>query len=208
MSSHKQIKVIPITKLVPHPANPNRMAESIFKKLLAHIRSTGNYEPIVVRVHPDLPESYQIINGHHRVKALTALDVESADCVIWDVDDQQAMVLLATLNRISGNDDLQKKSELMKSLTKRFDIKQLVKMLPESTKSIQRLSSLSCVEKISGILPPLSLSPMIFFLDDQQTKTIEDAIAKASSDSDGNSGAKKKAIAITKISQAYFAKNI
>ena len=150
MDKQKQIKVIPLGKLIAHPANPNRMAKSSFSKLVSHIRTTGNYEPVIVRVHPEEKGAWQILNGHHRVKALKTIEAVSADCVVWEVDDGQAMVLLMSLNRLCGRDDLQKKSELMKSLTKRFDVKQLVKMLPESAKSIKNLSSLATVTRLEG----------------------------------------------------------
>ena len=118
-----------------HPGNPNCMGKSSFNKLKEHIRVTGNYEPIVVRVHPEVKGAYQILNGHHRVKALTALGVKVADCVVWDVDDEGALVLLATLNRLVGSDVLERKSELIKSLSKSLDVKQLMKMLPETIRT-------------------------------------------------------------------------
>jgi hypothetical protein len=107
-----ELKTIAINKLAAHPANPNVMSEVKFNKLVRNIERTGLYEPIVVRAHPKKKDYFQIINGHHRVKALEKLDRKVADCVVWDVDDEQAEVLLATLNRLTGSDEPARKIEL------------------------------------------------------------------------------------------------
>ena len=93
-----------LRKLVPHPANPNRMSDAAFKKLVKHIERTSQYEPIVVRVHPHRKGAWQILNGHHRLRALTRLNYSHADCVVFNADDAEAMVYLATLNQLTGRD--------------------------------------------------------------------------------------------------------
>ena len=199
MNDSKQIISVELEKLMAHPANPNRMAKSSFNKLKEHIRSTGNYEPIIVRVHPEIDGAYQMLNGHHRVKVLGEFGSEFADCVVWDVDDEGALVLLATLNRLTGSDELNRKSELIKSLSKRLNVKQLVTMLPESAKSIERLKTLASVGKINVSSSEPMLSPVVFFLDDKQNMIFEEAMAKASGDISGATGAAKKAEAIVKV---------
>ena len=103
MSQH--IKTVPIEKLIAHPDNPNRMSDKTFAKLVRNIKKTGRYEPIIVRPKGD---SYEIINGHHRIKALQQLGIKTADIVIWDVNDNETDILLTTLNRLSGSDELEK----------------------------------------------------------------------------------------------------
>ena len=83
------IKLIPLSKLIAHPANPNVMSDATFRKLVRNIEQTGLYEPIVVRPHPKKKDCFEIINGHHRVKALAKLGRKEADCVVWDIDDEQ-----------------------------------------------------------------------------------------------------------------------
>ncbi|MBE3071108.1 MAG: ParB N-terminal domain-containing protein, partial [Planctomycetes bacterium] len=48
---------------------------------------------------------YQILNGHHRAQALRELGHTHARCDVWEVDDAEARLLLATLNRLEGRDD-------------------------------------------------------------------------------------------------------
>ena len=54
---------------------------------------------------------FQIINGCHRCRALAKLGKKKAECVVWDVDDEQTDILLATLNRLGGKDELEAKVE-------------------------------------------------------------------------------------------------
>src|SRR4030042_1004922 len=96
------VQSIGLEKLIAHPANPNRMSTATFGKLVRNIERTGRYEPIVVRPHPARGGYFQIINGHHRCRVLTKLGYETADWVVWDVDDEQGGILLATLNRLCG----------------------------------------------------------------------------------------------------------
>ena len=124
---------IPLDRLLPHPENPNRMAKATFEKLKNHIKQTHKYEPLIVRSHPEIENCFEIINGHHRTKALSQLGETFADCVIWDVDDDQTRILLATLNRLGGKDELNAKVSLIKNLSEKFSSKELAKLLPDTT---------------------------------------------------------------------------
>jgi ParB-like chromosome segregation protein Spo0J len=94
MQNQTTIIRIPLDKLLPHPENPNRMAKANFEKLKRHIKQSHNYEPLIVRRHPEIETAFQIINGHHRAEALKQIGETFADCVQWDIDDDAARLLL------------------------------------------------------------------------------------------------------------------
>ncbi|AQT66964.1 plasmid partitioning protein RepB [Anaerohalosphaera lusitana] len=192
---------LPLSRLVEHEANPNRMNKSTFEKLVRNIDRTGNYEPIVVRKHPSRAGDYQVINGHHRRKALMELDRTHADCVVWDVDDDETMVLLATLNRLGGQDDLQKKRELIEQLAKKYSSDDLAKITNETQASIQTLKDLreSCIEAKPA--KPEMLVPEVFYLREEQQEAVRDSIAKACPEA--GTKAQKRAAALVKICRAY-----
>ena len=96
------IHSIALDKLDFHPDNPNKQSKVNFAKLVCNIERTGRYEPFVVRPSPKKTGCFQIINGHHRYHALAKLGYEAADAIVWDVDDEQTDILLATLNRLGG----------------------------------------------------------------------------------------------------------
>ena len=136
------IQAIAIKKLVPHPDNPNRQSKINFAKLVRNIERTGMYEPLVVRPHPEKKGFFQLINGHHRCRALEQLGYKQANVIVWDIDDEQTDILLATLNRLGGSDELSKKLVLLKRLSENFKTKELGRLLPQTARQIERLVNL------------------------------------------------------------------
>ncbi|MCJ7730661.1 MAG: ParB N-terminal domain-containing protein, partial [Sedimentisphaerales bacterium] len=205
---------IPITKLLAHPANPNVMSEATFRKLVRNIERTGLYEPIVARPHPKKKNCFEIINGHHRVKALEQLGRKEVDCVVWNIDDEQTAVLLATLNRLSGSDVPAKKIELLKELTKKMGTVELAKILPQTAKQIDRLINLKLADVPIKADAEKFAIPIVFFVNRQQQEIIEKAIDVAylapgftwglDSGNDKPTKAQLRAAAITKIAKHFI----
>ncbi len=102
-------KQIEIDLLRPHPANCNEMPANLLAKLAGHIEKSERYPPIIVRLLGD-GDGYQILDGHHRVMALRKIGRAEACCVVWEVGDDEALVLLATLNQLRGGDDVFKRA--------------------------------------------------------------------------------------------------
>ncbi len=137
---------IKIDNLIAHPANSNVMPEHLLQKLVAHIENTKRYPPVIVRPITQEPggehvpwQQYQILDGHHRIQALKHLGHESARCEVWEVDDQEALLLLATLNRLQGQDDPRKRASLITALTSKQDTNTLAKLLPERSEQVKKL---------------------------------------------------------------------
>ena len=206
LKSESTIKSIALSKLIAHPDNPNVMSEATFRKLVRNIERTGLYEPIVVRPHPKEKGRFQIINGHHRVKALEKLGRKVANCVVWEVNDEETSVLLATLNRLAGSDVPAKKIELLKELTKQMATAQLAKLLPQTAKQIERLTNL----KLNPV--PIKADaeqfaiPLVFFVTKQQQEIIEKAISciEHRASCIEMTKAQRRASAITEIAQRFL----
>jgi len=136
------IQEIAIDRLCGHPANSNVMGSGLFKKLVGHLKETGRYPPVIVRpMEGGGSGVYQILDGHHRVEALKTLGRSVAQCVVWDVDEDESYVLLATLNTLKGEEDVRKRASLVGELSHRFDIDELAKKLPECVKDLEVLLS-------------------------------------------------------------------
>lgn len=86
-------------------------------------------------------DCYQILDGHHRRRALDRLGHSAADCVVWEVDEEEALVLLATLNRLEGSDDPRKRGVLLRELSAKLalDAGKLAGLLPERREQVDRL---------------------------------------------------------------------
>lgn len=99
-SDGSQIVQIPVTKLVPFPAekhkfkpaSPQRMAE-----LVESIRQNGIINALIVRPLPD--NGYQILTGHNRRTAAIQLGYRTVPCVIRPLpDDNDALPIMIADN--------------------------------------------------------------------------------------------------------------
>jgi len=232
-----RVSRIAIDKLVAHPDNPNRMSKANFAKLVRNIERTGRYEPLIVRPCPQknchscarlssLPASrdrnpdddrktcFQIINGHHRWQALRELGYETAEAIVWDIDDQHADILLATLNRLGGSDVLDKKMALLKRLNQRMEARELAKLLPQTARQIERLTS---ILDTRFSIPDehrasrIKYRALVFFVNDKQQEIVENALSAALTSASEVEGqrtkAAKNAAALTYIAQQFINKS-
>jgi ParB-like chromosome segregation protein Spo0J len=218
-----RIQSISLEKLVSHPDNPNRMSKSKYAKLLRNIERTGLYEPLVVRPCPhkscyccakrspnDGKTCFQIINGHNRWRALRELGYKTAEVIIWDIDDNDTGIMLATLNRLGGSDILDKKMALLRRLNQSAfcgRASELSKLLPQTASQIKRLTELNISDcrKAVDNRKSQTLKPLVFFLSDQQQAIIKKALsAKMKEAEKSRSKAVKNAAALTFMAQDFI----
>lgn len=195
------VKSISLEKLEAHPDNPNQQSKGNFGKLVRNIERTGRYEPILVRPHPEKEDRFQIINGHHRRKALDKLGYESADCIVWDLDDEQTDILLATVNRLCGTDKLDKKINLLKRLNKSMEPVKLAKLVPQTAKQIEQLTNLKMPRRPAEPAGFFS-NPMVFFVNDGQREVIEKALSAA--EGGEKNKALRRASALARTAEEYL----
>ncbi len=157
------------------------MSRRLQKRLEDHIRRTGRYEPLVVRPHPSRVGSYQILNGRHRLKVLRHIGQTRAACIVWDVDDGEALVLLATLNRLAGRDALTAKTELIAALARRFNMDRLSAMLPDTRAAIERLLNLTRPQAAVRREPSPEpyLHSLVLFLTSEEKRIVDRALHDA-----------------------------
>jgi ParB/RepB/Spo0J family partition protein len=203
-----QIQSIAIEKLVAHPDNPNRMSKRNFAKLVRNIEQTGRYEPLVVRPCPEKIGFFQIINGHHRWQALRELGYNTADAIVWDIDDRDADILLATLNRLGGSDVLEKKLALLKRLnnaTLGRQARKLAKLLPLTQTQIEHLSDLKGPTTPAKITAEAFANPLVFFVNDKQQEIVKNALSLTKTQKKSvKTKAAKNAAALTYIAQCFI----
>lgn len=168
----QQTMSLPIDRLDAHPANSNVMPKALLDKLASEIQRTGFYPPIIAR---PIGERYQILDGHHRTLVLKQLGHESVNCVIWQADDEQALLLLATLNRMRGEDDPRKRAALLAKLRQSMDIRELAQRLPEDRQRVQKMLAIHAVPPSPKAPMPMDQMPVSlhFFLLPHERKAIE-----------------------------------
>lgn len=181
---------IELSKLVAHPQNANRMDTETRLKLKSHVSETGKYPALVVRPHPEGGDRFEILDGHQRSKVLRLLGYKSARCEVWDVDDAGAKTLLATLNRLRGQDDPNLRAALFGSmaLDLSFDPldlelpETLADVLPDTLDEMYRLQALLADEKATAKRKSKKApkySTLRFRLESRDRAVVDEAIAKA-----------------------------
>lgn len=165
-------QTIPIDRLDPHPLNSNVMPKALLDKLARTIRRTGLYPPIIVR---PIGDRYQILDGHHRVRVLEQLGHEAVNAVVWPVDDEQAMVMLASLNRMRGEDDPRKRAALLSKLNRSMGVSELAQRLPEDLARVKKMLALNAAPPSPKQPNPVDQMPVCihFFVLPEHRRAIE-----------------------------------
>jgi ParB-like chromosome segregation protein Spo0J len=126
---------VPLKNLVPHPLNPNVMTEELKRKLASNMRASGRYPPLIARPLED--GNFQILDGHQRVDVLRELGEATAVCYLWPTSDEEALVLLATLNRLEGQDVPGRRAALIAELQSHGTLAELARLLPEDETELE-----------------------------------------------------------------------
>ena len=177
---------IPLDRLVPHPLNPNVMPDDLREKLKEHIRASRRYPPLIVRPLDD--GTFQLLDGHQRVDVLRELGEEAACCCVWSVSDEEALVLLATLNRLEGQDVPGKRAALITELEAHHTLAELARLLPEDEAQLESTMRLLDMD-VEGLLQRLTeeaeraaaSGPQLFSfaVEPEDAPAVEEAIARA-----------------------------
>lgn len=198
---------IPLARLHAHPQNPNRMDEAFLDKLAAHIRREDNYPPLIVRPHPQHPGDYELLDGHQRAAVLGRIGSTDARCYVWPCDDATALMLLATLNRLEGQDDPRLRAALLRDLSAVLAPDELALLLPEDPSALRNGLALLDLD-VDALLADLAqrsaegngLRAITFAVSPEDEAAIEAAVAAAAAALDGTN---RRGRALAAIARAY-----
>jgi len=183
-----EIVRIGLERLRGHRLSVNVMRAEVKAKLRRHMERTGRYEPLVVRVHPEEAGAYEILNGHQRAEVLRELGYGEAECVVWEADEGEAEMLLATLNRLRGGDEPGRRAELLERLGRRYERGVLLGMVPERREQMERLAGLRKAAKVKAPAERGWPEAMTFFVTGEQKRAIEAALRAARKEAGGTMG--------------------
>ena len=201
---------VPIGELHPHPANVNLMSEERLQKLARNIERQGRYPPVVVRPHPELVGHYQILDGQQRDVALQRLGHDGVLCFVWPCDDETALLLLATLNRLEGEDLPARRAELLTELSAMLPAEELALLLPEDATAIEQTLQLIDLDT-DALLAELTEAAqreaahgprlISFAVDRDDESVIEEAIGRSA---DALGGRNRRGRALAAICRTYL----
>ena len=201
--------------VTPAKAGVQRHREELDSRLRGNDRAVGVSRTAIPANDNENQESriehrgrFQIINGYHRWQALRQLGYRRADVIVWDVDDDKADLLLATLNRLVGSDELSRKISLLKKLSKKMNARELSKLIPQTPGQIKRLVNLRIPKAPAWIPSDRFANPLVFFVSDEQKKVIEEALSLVKHQVSSLTMAEAKAETLTLIAQHFIDTNV
>ena len=184
-----EIVRIGLERLRGHRLSANVMRAEVKAKLRQHVERTGRYEPLVVRECPGEAGAYEILNGHQRAEVLRELGYGEAECVVWEVDEGEAELLLATLNRLRGGDEPGRRAELLERLGRRYERGVLLGMVPERREQMERLAGLRRAAEVKAPAAGRGWpEAMTFFVTGEQKRAIEAALRAGRKEAGGTMG--------------------
>jgi ParB-like chromosome segregation protein Spo0J len=199
---------LPLPSLVPHPLNANVMSSTLREKLKTHIQASGRYPPLIVRRLAD--GTFQLLDGHQRWQVLLELGEEYGWCLIWDVTDEEALILLATLNRLEGEDVPGRRAALIAELEAHHTLAELARLLPEDEAQLESTLRLLDMD-VDGLLQRLTAEagraaasgPQLFSfaVEPEDAPAVEEAIARAVANL---SGTNRRGQALVLLAQKYL----
>ena len=96
IKSINYVREISTANIICNPDNPFRNTEDgSFVRLLNSIRKVGIIEPVAVR---EKDGKYEIISGQRRVRAAEILGMRTVPAIIFEVSDDDAIILVADSN--------------------------------------------------------------------------------------------------------------
>ena len=138
---------------------------------------------------------------------LARLGFTDARCYVWPCDDATALMLLATLNRLEGQDDPRLRAELLRDLAA-LSPDELALLLPEDPSALRNGLALLDLD-VDALLADLAhhgedadaLRAITFAVSAEDEAAIEEAVRAASATLDGKN---RRGRALALIARAYL----
>ena len=174
-----QVCDLPLALLHEAPWNPNKMGPDLLAKLQRSIEDYGVVENLIVRPSG---KGYEVLSGNQRLRVCREMGLQTAPCLVINLDDSHARLLAQALNRTRGEDDLGLKAMLMRSVLENIPEEEVLALLPESGASLQALASLGQEDLAAQMqawerAQAARLRHFAVQLTDAQLETVEEALA-------------------------------
>lgn len=175
------VQQVPIEQILEAPWNPNGMGERMLRHLRRSFERFDQVIPLVIRqVKPSL---YETIGGAKRLAVLKEMNVTIVPVVIVDADDTEARLLCQALNRITGDDDLGMRAQLIREVLESCPQDEVLALLPETAESLASLVSLGQEDMASYLdaweqAQAARLKHLQFQLLPSQWEVVDEALAR------------------------------
>jgi ParB-like chromosome segregation protein Spo0J len=137
-----EFSLVPITILRKAEWNYKKNNPDLLEKLKSNIVKNKQIENIIIRELED--ETYEVVNGNHRVDAFVELGIENVMAFnLGKISKEQAQRIAIETNETKFESDTLKLAEIFKELLKTTDIADLEKSMPYSEQEIENMAKLT-----------------------------------------------------------------
>lgn len=148
MELNIETRQVELEKLEPNPWNPNVMTDLVLQKERESIELYGFIDPITVRPHPTKRKRergvLQIIDGEHRWRVATEMELVTVPVVVLDIDTVAAKKLTIILNETRGEADTLDLAKLLKDLSSSHaSADELLQALPFTSRDLDELLAMA-----------------------------------------------------------------
>ena len=174
-ASEEIVRNIPISEISDFPDHPFKVRQDeAMMNMMESIRENGVRQPAIIRPLPD--GSYQMLSGHRRKAACTAIGLETIPAVVREMNDDEAIICMVESNHQRENIlpserafSYKMQLEAMKRQGQRSDLtsRPMVAKL-ESASSIGEMSNESGRQVQRYVRLTELISPLLEMVDDKR----------------------------------------
>jgi len=134
-------KEIELNKIIKAEWNYKEDNEELRSKLKSNIIRNGFIESVIVRELEE--DSYEMVNGNHRLDVLNELNYDKVMCYnLGNITENQAKRIAIETNETRFKSDKNKLVDIISELQKEFDTDELLETMPYSSEQLNNLDSL------------------------------------------------------------------
>ena len=99
-------KMLPIEHILPNPEQPRtHFSKTDLDNLATSIKEKGIVQPLIVRAHPQKPDTYEIVAGERRWRAAQLAKIHDIPAIVRDFTDQEVLeiAVIENIQRVDLN---------------------------------------------------------------------------------------------------------
>lgn len=124
-SDDAEVRTVPLSQIVPNPLQPRRVfTDEELGELAASIKSNGLLQPLVLRPAPSGDDTFELIAGERRLRAMGILGWRETPALVRDASDEILLVLALVENLQREALNPLEEAEGYETLMKRFNLSQ------------------------------------------------------------------------------------
>lgn len=118
-------RLVGVDEIVPNDYNPNDMEAEFFEAIVAQVKEEGMNQPILVRVDPENPGQFLIVDGEHRWRASKIAGKQKVGVIVVPFDETKSKVRTLSMNNLRGQNIPIKLARLLVDLNKEYSAKEI-----------------------------------------------------------------------------------